>query len=83
MKIQKKIQVEGFLSFFSFAHLFSVLEPAHCTNERVAHMPQHASVASGIQAEPVQDSREKANVILHLSSVPELQQSRQVPETCS
>lgn len=69
--------------FFSFAHLISVLKFAHCTNKRVAHVPQHASVASGIQAEPVQDSREEANVIVHLSSVPELQQSRQVLETCS
>lgn len=66
----------------AFAHLFSALEPAHCANERVARAPQCTCVASGVQAEPVQDAGEEADVIPHLSSVTELQQSRQVPQTC-
>lgn len=65
----------------AFAHLLSALEPAHCADERVARAPQCARVASGVQAEPVQDAGEEADVIAHLSSVTELQQGRQVPQT--
>lgn len=74
-----EIKAQVCLALFSFAHLFSALETAHCANERVARAPQRTCV--GVQAEPVQDAGEEADVIPHLRSVPELQQSRQVPQT--
>lgn len=76
-----EIKAEVCLGLFSFAHLFSALETAHCADERIARAPQRTRVASGVQAEPVQDAGEEADVIPHLRSVPELQQSRQVPQT--
>lgn len=70
------------LGLSSSAYLFSALKLTHRANKHITSVCQRACVGSGVQAESVQDAGEETDIVPHLCIVPELQQSRQVPQSC-